>query len=166
MGAGKSTVGRYLASRLSYHFVDTDHLIEERTGADIPWIFDVEGEAGFRARETSILDSLQQVSRHVIATGGGIVVRPENHSRIKALGKVIYLTASVEQLLARTSKDKKRPLLQVADPRAKITQLLQERGALYQQLADLTVQTDGRSSKWVVQQVMQWLNSHSVTPIG
>jgi shikimate kinase len=161
MGAGKSTVGRYLASRLSYHFVDTDHLIEERTGADIPWIFDVEGEAGFRSRETATLDSLLDVNRHVIATGGGIVVRPENHSRIKALGKVVYLTASVEQLLARTSKDKKRPLLQVADPRARMEQLLHERNALYQQVADLTLQTDGRGSKWVVQQVVQWLTGNS-----
>jgi shikimate kinase len=157
MGAGKSTVGRYLASRLSYQFVDTDHLIEERTGADIPWIFDVEGEAGFRARETAALDSVLGVERHVIATGGGIVVRPENHARLKALGKVVYLTASVEQLLARTGKDKKRPLLQVADPKARIEQLLHERGALYQQVADLTLQTDGRGSKWVVQQVLQWL---------
>lgn len=159
MGAGKSTVGRYLASRLSYHFVDTDHLIEERTGADIPWIFDVEGEEGFRARETAALDSLQGVSRYIIATGGGVVVRPENHSRLKALGKVVYLTAAVEQLLARTSKDKKRPLLQVADPRTRIEQLLRERGPLYQQLADLTLQTDGRGSKWVVQQVVHWLDA-------
>jgi len=163
MGAGKSTVGRYLASRLSYHFVDTDHLIEERTGADIPWIFDVEGEAGFRVRETATLDSLLGVNRHVIATGGGIVIRTENHSRIKALGNVVYLTASVEQLLARTSKDKKRPLLQVADPRARIEQLLHERNNLYQQVADLTLQTDGRGSKWVVQQIMQWLTGNSAT---
>ena len=162
MGAGKSTVGRYLASRLAYHFVDTDHLIEERTGADIPWIFDVEGEDGFRARETAALDSLQGITRCIIATGGGIVVRSENHHRLKALGKVVYLTASVDQLLARTSKDKKRPLLQVADPRTRIEQLLRERGALYQQLADLTLQTDGRGSKWVVQQVLQWLNSDNM----
>jgi shikimate kinase len=104
MGAGKSTVGRYLASRLSYSFVDTDHLIEERAGADIPWIFDVEGEAGFRARETSTLDSLLGIDRHIVATGGGIVIRPENHEKLKRLGKVVYLTASVEQLLARTAK--------------------------------------------------------------
>lgn len=164
MGAGKSTVGRYLASRLSYHFVDTDHLIEERTGADIPWIFDVEGEAGFRLRETAALDSLIGANRHVIATGGGIVVRMENHPRLKALGKVIYLTASVEQLLSRTSKDKKRPLLQVADPKSRIEQLLHERNALYQKVADLTLQTDGRGSKWVVQQVVQWLTANSLMP--
>ncbi|MBC6905833.1 shikimate kinase AroK [Saccharophagus sp. K07] len=157
MGAGKSTVGRYLASRLSFSFVDTDHLIEERAGADIPWIFDVEGEAGFRARETAILDSLLGVERHVIATGGGIVVRPENHERLKRLGTVIYLTASIDQLLARTAKDKKRPLLQVADPRARIQELLTQRDPLYRQLADYVLQTDGRSSKWVVQHIIQWM---------
>lgn len=157
MGAGKSTVGRYLASRLSYSFVDTDHLIEERAGADIPWIFDVEGEAGFRVRETAILDTLQGVESHVIATGGGIVIRPENHVRLNNLGTVIYLIASVEQLLSRTSKDKKRPLLQVADPKSRIQELLRERDPLYRQLADYVLQTDGRSSKWVVQHILQWL---------
>src|SRR5690606_41211995 len=106
MGAGKSTVGKLLAARLNYSYVDTDHLIEERAGADIPWIFDVEGEAGFRVRETAILDTLQGVESHVIATGGGIVIRPENHVRLNNLGTVIYLIASVEQLLSRTSKDK------------------------------------------------------------
>jgi len=111
MGAGKSTVGKQLASRLSYSFVDTDHLIEEKSGADIPWIFDVEGEAGFRLRETSALEELSATHNHVIATGGGIVVTQENHSLITALGTVIYLTASINQLLNRTSKDKKRPLL-------------------------------------------------------
>lgn len=160
MGAGKSTVGRYLASRLSYTFVDTDHLIEERTGADIPWIFDVEGESGFRARETATLDFLKGVEGHVIATGGGIVVRSENHDKLKALGEVVYLTASVEQLLARTAKDKKRPLLQVADPRSRIEELLRERDPLYRQLADYVLQTDGRSSKWVVQQILHRLESH------
>lgn len=159
MGAGKSTVGRYLASRLSYSFVDTDHLIEERAGADIPWIFDVEGEAGFRSRETAILDYLQGVDTHVIATGGGIVVRPENHQKLKTLGKVVYLTASVEQLLARTAKDKKRPLLQVADPRSRIEELLRQRDPLYRSLADYVLQTDGRSSKWVVQQILQLLGT-------
>lgn len=159
MGAGKSTVGRYLASRLAYSFVDTDHLIEERAGADIPWIFDVEGEAGFRARETAILDYLQGVELHVIATGGGIVVRPENHQKLKALGSVVYLTASIEQLLARTAKDKKRPLLQVADPRSRIEELFNQRDPLYRSLADHVLQTDGRSSKWVVQQILQLFGS-------
>lgn len=161
MGAGKSTVGRQLASRLSFQFVDTDHIIEEKSGADIPWIFDVEGEAGFRLRETSTLDGLMQVSRHVIATGGGIVVTPENHPRLSRLGLVVYLTASVNQLLNRTKKDKKRPLLQVANPRARMLELLESRDPLYRSLADVVLVTDGRSSKWVVQQICQLLEGRS-----
>lgn len=159
MGAGKSTVGRMLSSRLDFSFVDTDHLIEERSGADIPWIFDVEGEDGFRTRETSTLDSLLGVNRHVIATGGGIVVRPENHQRLRALGRVVYLTASIEQLVARTSKDRKRPLLQVPDPRAKIIELFEVRDPMYREVADYVLETDGRNSKWVVGHLCHWLES-------
>lgn len=159
MGAGKSTVGRMLSARLGFSFVDTDHLIEERSGADIPWIFDVEGEEGFRARETAILDSLQGASQHVIATGGGIVMRPENHQRLRDLGSVVYLTASIEQLVARTSKDRKRPLLQVPDPKAKIIELLKLRDPIYRQVADYILETDGRNSKWVVNHLCHWLES-------
>ena len=157
MGAGKSTVGRMLSSRLGFNFVDTDHLIEARTGADIPWIFDVEGESGFRDRETTILDSLNGSTQHVIATGGGIVVREENHQRLRQLGTVVYLTASIEQLVARTSKDRKRPLLQVADPKAKIIELLRARDPMYRKVADHVVETDGRNSKWVVSHLCHWL---------
>lgn len=151
MGAGKSTVGKLLAARLNYSYVDTDHLIEERTGADIPWIFDVEGEAGFRLRETAILESLLGDGQRVIATGGGIVVRPGNLPLLQALGTVFYLTASIDQLFSRTSKDKKRPLLQVDNPRERIIQLLEIRDPLYRQVARHVVDTDGRSSKWVAQ---------------
>lgn len=151
MGAGKSTVGKLLAARLNYTYVDTDHLIEERTGADIPWIFDVEGEAGFRVRETSVLESLLDSQQKVIATGGGIVVAAGNLPLLRELGTVFYLTASIDQLFARTAKDKKRPLLQVPNPRERIIKLLQERDPLYRQVAHHTVDTDGRSSKWVAQ---------------
>lgn len=156
MGAGKTTVGRQLAHKLGYKFVDTDHLIEEKSGADIPWIFDVEGEGGFRARESSALDDLKDETQCVIATGGGIVMTPENHPRLKGLGAVVYLSASIEQLWARTSKDKKRPLLQVDDPKARIEQLVEMRGPIYSSLADLVVQTDGRSSRNVVQKIASW----------
>lgn len=159
MGAGKTTVGRQLAQRLSYQFIDTDHLIEEKSGADIPWIFDVEGEAGFRSRETAALDDLKGVSERVIATGGGIVVTPQNHERLKGLGCIIYLQASVDQLWARTCKDKKRPLLQVDNPRARIEELVAQRNPLYQQLADFIVETDGKTSKSVVQQIYHWYHT-------
>jgi shikimate kinase len=157
MGAGKSTVGKQLASRLSYQFVDTDQIIEEKSGADIPWIFDVEGESGFRVRETAALDSLNDARNCVVATGGGIVVTPENHYRLSQLGLVIYLTASISQLLNRTSKDKKRPLLQVADPKARISELQASRDPLYRDLADVVLETDGKSSRWVVQQICRLL---------
>lgn len=153
MGAGKSTVGRQLASRLAFAFVDTDHMIEARTGADIPWIFDVEGEAGFRQRESAVLQDLLGVEQHVIATGGGIIEREANHALLKQLGRVVYLTASLEQLFSRTAKDKKRPLLQVADPKAKIEALLARRDPLYRGVADCVLDTDGKSSQWVVNRI-------------
>ncbi len=155
MGAGKSTVGKMVASRLGYNFVDTDHLIVARSGADIPWIFDVEGEDGFRRRESQMLESLLGVDRHVIATGGGIVVRPENHPLLEQLGRVFYLTASIDQLFARTSKDKKRPLLQVADPRSQIEHIFNTRDPIYRKISHVVLNTDGRSSKWVAQQIAQ-----------
>ncbi len=160
MGAGKSTVGRQLASRLSFAFMDTDHRIEQRTGADIPWIFDVEGEAGFRLRETSVLEELLGVERYVVATGGGIVEREGNIALLAQLGLVIYLTASVDQLFARTGKDKKRPLLQVPDPKAKILALIEHRDPLYRQAADLVLDTEGKNSQWVVNKILQHLDEH------
>ena len=159
MGARKSTVWRLLASRLGFGFVDTDSVIEDRTGADIPWIFDVEGEAGFRNRETGVLrDLLVEHAPMVIATGGGIVTRDENIPLLKQLGTVFFLQASLEQLTARTSKDKKRPLLQVKDPKAKIKELLELRTPLYEKAADVSVMTDVRGAKGVVQQICAHLN--------
>lgn len=164
MGVGKSTVARQLAARLSYATVDTDHLIENRAGADIPWIFDVEGEAGFRQRESTILASLSDLRQHVVATGGGIVMTAENHALLKTLGPVIYLTASVDQLHARTSKDRKRPLLQVSDPRARIEEIMRVRDPLYRNVADYVVYTDGRSSKWVAQHIAHLLKQQMALP--
>lgn len=163
MGAGKSTVGRQLASRLSFLFLDTDHRIEERTGADIPWIFDVEGEAGFRLRETSVLEELQGIDHYVVATGGGIVERPHNHTLLKSLGCVVYLTASIDQLYSRTCKDKKRPLLQVPDPRAKIQSLFERRDPIYRSVADVVLDTDGKNSQWVVNRIYQILTHQSTS---
>ncbi len=159
MGVGKSTVGRLLASRLGFSFVDTDTVIEERTGADIPWIFDVEGEAGFRARETSVLKDLcSDSSSMIVATGGGIVTQPDNLPLLQNLGSVFFLNASIDQLVARTCRDKKRPLLQVDDPRKAIQDILAARLPLYEQAAHHSVMTDARGAKGVVQQICALLN--------
>lgn len=157
MGAGKSTIGKNLASRLHYRFCDTDSVIEERTGADIPWIFDVEGEEGFRTRETIALQDVLRDQNQVIATGGGIVLRSENRDCLTKGGTVVYLTASLDQLVQRTSKDRKRPLLQVSNPRERLQQIVAERDPLYRAVADYIVVTDGRGPRNVVQQIMDLL---------
>lgn len=155
MGVGKSTVGRLLSSRLGFQFVDTDAFIEERCGANIPWIFDVEGESGFRLREHQALLDLQERTSTVIATGGGIVVTSQNIPLLKALGIVFFLTASVDQLVSRTSRDKKRPLLQVDNPRKRIEELFSAREPLYRAAADHVITTDVRGTKGVVSQILE-----------
>ena len=153
MGAGKSTIGRLLASELNLSFRDSDRVIEERTGADIPWIFDMEGEEGFRERETAVLTELSTETNVVIATGGGIILREQNRTIMKSSGFVCYLTASIDQLVERTSRDKKRPLLQVENPRQKIIDLLSLRDPLYRDAADFVINTDRRSPKAVAQEI-------------
>ncbi len=153
MGAGKSTIGRLLASELNFNFRDSDRVIEERTGADIPWIFDMEGEDGFRERETAVLRELAGEIDTVVATGGGIVLRDQNREMMKSAGIVCYLTASIDQLVERTARDKKRPLLQVENPRQKIIDLLTLREPLYHSAADFIVNTDRRSPKAVAQEI-------------
>lgn len=142
MGAGKSTIGKLLAVELKLPFADSDKVLEDRTGADIPWIFDVEGEAGFRRRESEVLRDLCTGPSRVVATGGGIVLAPENRRQLRKNGLVVYLQASVDQLLERTSKNANRPLLQVADPRSRIIELVEERDPLYREVADIVVDTD------------------------
>lgn len=159
MGVGKSTIGRVLASELNRQFRDTDRVIEERTGADIPWIFDMEGEAGFRDRETAVLHDLCAETLLVIATGGGIIMRPENRQMMKASGYVCYLTAPIDQLVERTARDKKRPLLQVENPRQKIIDLLAVRDPLYREAADFIISTDKRSPKTVVQEIVRLITN-------
>ncbi len=159
MGAGKSTIGRVLASELNFNFRDSDRVIEERTGADIPWIFDMEGEEGFRERETAVLQELATERDAVIATGGGIVLREQNRILMRSAGFVCYLTASIDQLVERTARDKKRPLLQVENPRQKIIDLLALREPLYQDAADFIVNTDRRSPKAVAQEIVSLVQS-------
>ncbi len=156
MGAGKSTIGKLLAGMLGLPFADTDRVIEDRTGADIPWIFDVEGEDGFRQRETAVLQDLLEREAMVLATGGGIVMAEVNRQLLSSSNtQVVYLTASVDQLVERTYKDKKRPLLQVADPETRIRELIALRDPLYRQVADIIVQTDRRGPKAVAQDIAQ-----------
>ena len=138
MGAGKSSIGKALASLLMCPFFDVDAEIEARTGADIQWIFDVDGEQGFRDRETKVLaDLVCEQDCAVIATGGGIVLREENRKLLIKSGNVVYLTANKEQLIERTRRDKKRPLLQVDDRVAVIEELLETRDPLYREVADV-----------------------------
>lgn len=151
MGAGKSTIGRLLATELGLPFFDSDHEIEQRSGANIPWIFDVEGEEGFRRRETqTIIELLEEKDPIVLATGGGAIMRPENRQAISQSSTVIYLHTTIEQQLQRTAKDKNRPLLQNDNPRAVLENLFAIRDPLYRETADLIIKTDRQSPKSVV----------------
>lgn len=154
MGAGKSTIGRHLAKSLGLEFVDSDHEIERRTGASIPLIFDIEGEAGFRLREKKVIDELSRRTGVVLATGGGAVLDEENRAHLRERGTVIYLYATVDQLLARTAKDRNRPLLQTSDPRARLQQLLEARDLLYREVAALVVDTGGRSARTAEKEIL------------
>jgi len=153
MGSGKSAVGRQLAERLGLEFVDSDAEIEARTGVDIPYIFEREGEAGFRAREREVLDLLTRRERVLVATGGGAVLDPGTRERLRARGCVVYLRTSVGQQLARTRRSHSRPLLNTPDPRETLERLMQQRSALYDETADLTVDTDGRRVGTVVEEI-------------
>lgn len=157
MGAGKSTSGRLLARTLGLTFVDSDKVIEERTGASIPLIFELEGEAGFRAREKAMIDELTQSSSIVLATGGGAILAPENREALRERGKVVYLHASVEHQMERTAHDRNRPLLQTPDRRGKLEELMRIREPLYRQTAHLVVETDGLSPRTVVQRIIRGL---------
>ena len=160
MGAGKTTIGKQLAEALSVDFIDSDHQIESRTGVTIPHIFDVEGEEGFRRREEAIIDELTQKQNIVLATGGGAVIRKANRQHLKSRGIVIYLHASIDQLLERTSRDKNRPLLQTEDPRAKLEELMATREPLYREVADIVVDTEQQPVAKVVKQITQKLQQH------
>lgn len=143
MGAGKTTVGRLLAQTLAKTFLDSDREIETRTGASIPLIFELEGEAGFRAREKAMIDELTRREGVVLATGGGAILDPDNRRALAGRGLVVYLETSVDEQLRRTARDENRPLLRTADPRGRLEELLRIRAPLYREIADLTVNTDG-----------------------
>lgn len=161
MGAGKSTIGRLLAKELRLPFKDSDKEIEQRSGANIPWIFDVEGEQGFREREQLVIEELMQAEAMVLATGGGAVLRECNRQALRRSGRVIYLHASVEQQINRTARDRNRPLLQTANPGKVLADLLQVRDPLYREIADLIIETDERPPRMVVQEILEGLRALS-----
>jgi shikimate kinase len=158
MGSGKSAVGRHLARlfRLSFHDSDAD--IEAKTGVDVAFIFEKEGEAGFRVRERESIERLTQLEGVVIATGGGAVIHPDNRRALADRGVVVYLETSVEQQLERTRHGKHRPLLNDTDPKMKLSELMQERALLYREIADLTVSTDGRRVQLVAEEIYRELH--------
>ena len=164
MGAGKSTIGRQLAKSLSCIFLDSDKEVEDRTGVGIPLIFELEGEAGFRARERGVIDDLTQRAGIVLATGGGAVLDPENRQHLRGRGQVIYLETSVDQQLARTARDRNRPLLQTENPRARLEELMQVRAPLYREVAHHVVDTDGRRVREVVDDILQRIRDEQAGP--
>lgn len=157
MGAGKSAVGRQLARMLHMNFMDSDDEIEARTGVDIAFIFEKEGEEGFRTREAKVIDDLSKIEGLVLATGGGAVINAQNRSVLGARGFVVYLSTTVEQQLARTEKGRERPLLENGDRKEILEELMGEREVLYREIADLVVETDGRKVKAVATEILERL---------
>jgi shikimate kinase len=158
MGAGKSAVGRKLAEELQREFIDSDEIIEARTGVDIPYIFEREGEAGFRARERQIIDELTQLAGVVLATGGGAVQDPGSRALLGTRGKVVYLHASVDQQLKRIRTSRQRPMLKGGDPREILEALMALRDPQYREIADVTVETDGRRVTAVTREIRRRLD--------
>jgi shikimate kinase len=159
MGAGKTTIGRHLATLLHKRFVDVDHEIEKRTGVSIPVIFEIEGEAGFRRRESAVIEELTRDTNIVLATGGGAVLLEENRKVLKERGIVAYLQADIETLVERTRRDRNRPLLQTDNPRGKIEELLQQREPIYREVADVIINTGQRAPSSVARDVAAQLKA-------
>lgn len=158
MGAGKSTIGRQIARSLHLDFFDSDAEIEKRTGADISWVFELEGEAGFRAREEKVIEDLTEHMGIVLATGGGSIVSKENRNRLSARGIVVYLKTTIDKQVARTERDKRRPLLAEAEnPREVLEELAELRDPLYEEIADVVMETDDQSAKVVATQIIEKL---------
>ena len=158
MGAGKSTIGRQLAEALGLEFADTDVEIQRRTGVDIPTIFEYEGEDGFRARERQVVDDMTQLDNLVLATGGGVIMDPDNRRNLSARGLVVYLYCTPEQQYERTYRDRNRPLLQTEDPRGRLEELMAVRDPLYREAADLEVSTERRSATAVTRDIIRHMD--------
>jgi shikimate kinase len=153
MGAGKSTIGRHVAELLHKQFLDTDHVIEARTGATIPLVFEIEGEPGFRRREAAVIDELTRQDNLVLATGGGAVLSADNRRVLRERGIVVYLCAPLDTLVERTQKDRNRPLLQNTDRREKLAEILRVRDPLYRETAHIVVHTARRSPLSVAREI-------------
>ncbi|HEY6642992.1 shikimate kinase AroK [Povalibacter sp.] len=163
MGSGKSAVGKQLARLLRLKFYDSDTEIERRTGVDIPYIFEKEGEAGFRERERDVIHALTELDGVIIATGGGAVLSEENRLRLSQRGRVVYLKTGVAQQLERTRHGRQRPLLYTDDPEAKLLELMTLRAPLYESIAAVTVDTDGRQVRAVADEILQLLRDPVVS---
>lgn len=157
MGAGKTSVGRYLAKHLNKDFYDSDEEIEARTGVNLNWLFDLEGIEGYRQREKQVIDDLTMLSNIVLSTGGGSIETPEVRDYLRQRGTVVYMEVSLESQLNRLKRDKKRPLLQGENPQEVLIKLWEEREPIYEQIADFTVATDHRSVHDVCQDILKWL---------
>lgn len=162
MGAGKTTVGRHLADLLGREFLDSDHEIERKTGATIPWIFEKEGEQGFRTRESVVINELTNKKNLVLATGGGAVTQAVNREYLKQRGIVIYLYTPVELQLQRTYRDKNRPLLQVENPEQKLRDLLNIRDPLYREVAHYIIETNQGAARDLAQRILQLIMSKEI----
>ena len=161
MGTGKTTIGRQLAKNLSVSFYDSDHEIEKRTGVKISIIFEIEGEEGFRRRETQILNELSQMNNIVLSTGGGAVTKAENRKTLKNNGHIIYLKSSPEILFKRTADDKNRPLLQTDDRLSQIRKILAEREPIYIEMADEVIDSEKKSSKQIIQKILEQIDNEN-----
>ncbi len=161
MGAGKTTIGRALAERMGLPFADTDRILVERTGVPVAIIFEIEGEEGFRRRESAVLAELAHGEACVVATGGGAVLLPENRELMRASGTVVYLRARLESLWQRMRHDTTRPLLATPDPRATLAELLQKREPLYRDAAHVIVETGAQGASSVVNRVAAALRQHA-----
>ncbi|RDI48644.1 shikimate kinase AroK [Aquicella lusitana] len=162
MGAGKTSVGRYLAKQLNKDFYDSDEEIEKKMGVSLTWIFDLEGMAGFRLREMKVIDELSALPDIVLSTGGGCVETPEVREILRQRGLVIYMEVSLKTQLDRLKRDKKRPLLQGNNPQEVLERLWEEREPIYEGIADLTVLTDSRSVRDVCEDILAWLEKHGL----
>jgi shikimate kinase len=164
MGSGKSAVGRQLAQRLALEFIDSDEEIEARTGVDISYIFEREGEAGFRQREAEVIDAITRREGVLVSTGGGAILDAGTRERLRDRGRVVYLRTSVDQQLARTRRSNDRPLLNTDDPRGTLERLFEQRAPLYAEVAEIIVDTDGRKVKTVVDQICRQLGVDEPAP--